>query len=221
MKMGKKVTETKKIEIKRVDVYSDPRFSRKVLKQHGAFLIDGESPCEVEIINRDTAVIHYDDRDAYDEIIEQFRFFAEHIIRFYDEKGSLVRSFPEKEMFWISLDEIRPTQFFVDEEKLMAVQDFTEKPEDVIVPLNRYEGKYISCDGHTRMYAAYQKGFTQIRAFLAESNEFLRAFAEEAAKRQVKTVQDMILLPHEEYEIKWNQFCEEFFENLGEGRVKN
>lgn len=206
----------KTIEVKRVDGYNDPRFSKTVLKQHGAFLIKGVIPCEVEIINGNSAVIHYDDEEAYGAIIEEFRFFAEHITHFFNEKGSLVWSFPEKEIFWISLDEIRPTQFFVDEEKLNAVQAFIERPEDVVVPLNRYGEKYISCDGHTRMYAAYQKGFSRVRAFLAESNEYLKLFADEAERRHIITVPDMTLMSHEEYDVKWNQFCEEFFKNLDE-----
>lgn len=45
------------MEIKRIDIYTDNRFSQKVLLQHGCFLIDG-TPYEVEIFSDFEAVIH-------------------------------------------------------------------------------------------------------------------------------------------------------------------
>lgn len=51
------------MEIRRINNYSDSRFSEKVLKQHGAFEAD---------------------------VIEEFRYYAEHITKFYNESGQTV-----------------------------------------------------------------------------------------------------------------------------------
>jgi len=46
--MGEKGRQT--MDIRRINTYTDPRFSQKVLYQHGCFLAD-EEPCEIEIIS--------------------------------------------------------------------------------------------------------------------------------------------------------------------------
>ena len=79
------------MEISRINAYEDNRFSEKVLLQHGCFLVDDE-PCEVEIISDYEAIISGADPAVYPEVIEEFRFYAPHITRFYNrvtERGSL------------------------------------------------------------------------------------------------------------------------------------
>lgn len=110
-------------DIQRVNSYDDPRFSQKVLCQHGAFLVNGE-PYEVEILNRDSAVIRGTRPELYRGVVEDFRFFAGHISRFYNSTGELVQEFAPVELFSVKLDDIQPSQFYVDEEKLAAVRQF-------------------------------------------------------------------------------------------------
>ncbi len=206
------------MEIERINTYHDPRFREKVLRQHGCFLADG-FPCEVEITGEETAVIRLgelpESGEAYQELIEAFRFYAEHITRFLNERGELIAEFLPLELFPVKLTDIQPSQFFVDEEKLRAVETFLSAGEEIKIPLVRYGERYLSCDGHTRLYLAAQKGFPAVRGFLTEENEVLLEFAEEAKKRGVFTPMELQLLSHEEYEQKWNRFCEDFFRERG------
>lgn len=164
------------MEIERINTYHDSRFREKVLRQHGCFLADG-FPCEVEITGEETAVIRLgelsESGEAYQELIEAFRFYAEHITRFLNERGELIAEFPPLELFPVKLAEIQPSQFFVDEEKLQAVETFLSAGEEIKIPLVRYGERYLSCDGHTRLYLAAQKGFSTVRGFLTEENEVL------------------------------------------------
>ena len=72
----------------------------------------------------------------------------------------MIQKFPDVHKFQINLEDIQPSQFYVDRDKKRAVASFTE--------------------------------------------------TEEAVKRNILTPYDMEELPHDEYEIKWNKFCEEF-----------
>ena len=36
-------------------------------------------------------------------------------------------------------------------------------------------------------------------------------FVDEAQKRGIYTPKEMTLVSHDEYEIKWNRFCDDFF----------
>lgn len=208
------------MDIKRIDNYTDPRFSREVLLQHGAFVIDEKYPCSFKIISENAAQAEYHDYSGIDPIIEQFRFFAEHINVFYDNKGNVIAEYDPVELKTISLDEIQPSQFYADEDKVNAVKEFIRSGDDIIVPV-MFDGRinrYISLDGHTRMYYAFLQGYKNIRIFESETNEYIFSFADEAIKRGVRKVSDITMLSHEEYEIKWNKFCDDFFGRNSENK---
>lgn len=88
--------------------------------------------------------------------------------------------------------------------------------EDVIIPVIAHEGRYISLDGHTRLFLAAQQGWQSVRAVHDTADDVLLAFAEEAAGRGVHTPADMTLLSHAEYEVRWNQFCDDFMARLAQ-----
>lgn len=123
------------MKIKRIDTYNNLLFSRKVLLQHGAFLVD-EKPYEVEIISETTAIIRGENREIYDDLIEEFRFYSPHICEFIDDEGNVVKKFPEIQLIEININEIQPSQFYVDEEKTAAISNFIKKQEDIIFRLS-------------------------------------------------------------------------------------
>lgn len=194
------------MEIRRIDAYDDPRFPQTALFQHGAFLVDGE-PVWIEITSESEAVVH---GQCCPQLLDEFRFYAEHITAFFDEHGALAAQFPKVELFDVELSRIQPSQFYVDEEKLRAVQSFVHSGRDVIVPLTEFKGRYVSLDGHTRLYAALRLDAKTVRGFLTQADEVLFDFVREAQSRGVYTPMDLQLLPHEEYCTKWHAFCDEF-----------
>lgn len=199
------------IQIKRIDSYDDERFSTQVLHQHGAFVVNNLLVYEVEIISQNEAIIR-GDKKFYKEVIGKFRFFAEHITKFYDKEGNIVIEFKNIPTIDVSIDRIQPSQFYVDSIKKMAVESFINMEMDVIIPLVEYGDRYISMDGHTRLSVAIDKGFKSVKGIIVQCDDYLYKFVEEAIKRNVKTPYDLEVLSHEDYDIKWNRFCDEFFE---------
>ena len=90
------------MDIKRIDSYEDERFRKKVLKQHGAFEVD-DLLYEVEIISDYEAVVRGDSK-YIKEIIEEFRFYAEHISKFYDDNEKCIAEYPKVKIFDIGLE---------------------------------------------------------------------------------------------------------------------
>lgn len=203
------------MEIERIDTYRDGRFSQRVLCQHGCFLADG-MPCEVEIISDSEAVIRGAGPEACRQVIERFRFYTPHITRFYDEKGVVVREYPPARLLTLGLEQIQPSQFYVDEDKVRAVGSFIHKADDIIIQVLPWEDRFISLDGHTRLYYAVAQGWSHVRAVAETSDDWVYRFVEEARKRGVYTPADLALLSHGEYEEKWNRFCDRFFGEAGE-----
>lgn len=199
------------MDIQRVDDYVDSRFLPEVLKQHGAFVIDEKFPCSFEIISKDAAQVEYHDYSEIMPIIEQFRFYTEHITKFLDKDGNILAEFPPVNTFELGIDRIQPSQFYVDKDKIQAVSSFLTSESDIVVPVMAKDGRYISLDGHTRLFYAYTQGWKTVRAFKTQVNGYVLKFVEEAVKRGVTYVKDMELLEHVDYEIKWNKFCDDFF----------
>ncbi|MPM62710.1 hypothetical protein SDC9_109587 [bioreactor metagenome] len=106
---------------------------------------------------------------------------------------------------------IQPSQFYIDQLKLEAVSSFINIAEDVIIPLGIYNSHYVALDGHTRMYCAYQRGFKQVLGYDAALSAALNGFIIEAQRRNIRVIADLPVLLHQEYEEKWNHYCEEYF----------
>ena len=198
------------MEIKRIYTYEDPRFSQKVLLQHGCFLAEDE-PYVVEIISDREAVIRGANRAAFSEVIEELRFYAPHIIRFYDTDQCVVAEYAAVQLLTIPLGQIQPSQFYVDEDKIAAISSFIHEAVDIVIQVLPHEGRYISLDGHTRLYYAVMQGWEHVRAVVEHTDDWVYDFVKEAQKRNVYKPNDLMLVCHSEYEEKWNRFCDEFF----------
>ena len=198
-------------KIKRIDSYVDERFDDEVLKQHGAFIVDEKYKCSFKIINKDSAIVYFDKEVEVLEVIDEFRFYSEHITNFYNENNELIKTFPEVDVFDIEINNIQPSQFFVDLDKVNAIETFIKDEDDIIIALIKKDDQFISLDGHTRLYYAVSKGYSKVKGFLTETDESIYGFVEEARKRNVFNPSQLILVPHDEYEIKWNKFCDDFF----------
>ena len=203
------------MNITRINSYDDARFSKRALLQHGCFLAE-EAPCEVEIISDDEAIVQGRNEKAYPEVIEEFRFYAPHITHFFDVQGSLLKEYPAVQLLNIPLEQIQPSQFYVDEDKIAAVSSFIRKPGDIIIQVLPYQGRFISLDGHTRLYYAVMMGWNSIRAVVDTAGDYIYGFVEEAQKRNIHSPKDIKLLSHIEYEEKWNRFCDAYFADRGE-----
>lgn len=129
------------IEIELINTYKDQRFSGNVLLQHGAFLVNGKEPYEVEIVSDHAAVVRGSNSEFFDQIIEEFRFYAEHISQFYNTDGKLIKGYEDVKRFMVPLEEIQPSQFYVDALKKKAVESFVNEGADVIIPLIKYQGR--------------------------------------------------------------------------------
>lgn len=198
------------MEIVRVNRYDDPRFSPRVLAQHGAFLADGR-PCEVEITGSATAVVRGADAAVLPALLEEFRFYAGHVTRFLDGSGALLAELPPVHCFPLALAEIQPSQFFVDEDKLAAVAAFLTAPEDVVIPAARLNGRWVALDGHTRLFYAAQQGWDHVLAFAEEPGDYTADFAAEAVRRGVTAPRELVPLSHAEYALRWDRYCEDYF----------
>ncbi len=200
------------MKIERIDTYNDPRFTQKLLFQHNCFLVDGE-PCSFEIISDHEAIVHYQGKAELSKLIDEFRFYSCHITVFYDSNGNVAAQLPPIKPFTVSVKDIQPSQFYIDRDKLDAVKQFIFDKNEIIIPVLPYKERFISLDGHTRLYLAAINGWETVNAVKDTSDDFIFRFVSEAERRGIRTAGDMELVDHCIYKVKWNQFCDDFFAN--------
>lgn len=198
-------------KIQRINSYEDDRFDKDILNQHGAFIVDEKYKCSFKIINKDSAIVLFDKKVDVFQLIDKFRFYSGHIINFYGEDMELIKAFPTINIFHITIKDIQPSQFFVDMDKVKAIESFIKSEEDIIISLAKTKDSFISLDGHTRLYYAVSKGYSKVKGYFTEPGDYLEDFVEEARRRNIYSPYDLELISHEEYEIKWNKFCDDFF----------
>lgn len=205
------------MEIERIDSYTDPRFPQEVLYQHGAYLADGQ-PWAVRVISGDEAVVSASDMtpETLREMVDAFRFHAEHITTFYDESGACLLRLPPVERREVEIDSLQPSQFSVDREKCAAVGHFIHTAADIVVPVMPLpEGGWCVLDGHTRLYEAWRRGLRTAMVFEYETSPEMREnlynFVKEAQKRRIYHIRDMALYTPEEQKEKWHDWCDAYF----------
>ncbi|WP_017416415.1 hypothetical protein [Clostridium tunisiense] len=198
-------------KIQRINNYDDERFDKEILRQHGAFVVDGKYNCSFKIVNDDSAIVFFGKEIDVLQLIDEFRFYSEHIVNFYNKNMELIKVFSPIKVFSILIRDIQPSQFFVDMDKVKAIQSFINNEEDIIIPLAKLKDSFISLDGHTRLYYAVSRGYTKVKGYLTEPGDYLEGFVEEARKRKVYSPYNLELISHEDYKIKWDKFCDDFF----------
>lgn len=198
------------MEIKRVTEYNNPLFSQIVLNQRGAFLID-EEPYEIEIISSDSASVKGKNRENYKKLIEYFRYYSPHINNFFDENNKKIISFEKKPVLTLEVDKIQPSQFYIDEDKVNALENFIKNSRDIVIQVVKSDKKYICVDGHTRLFIAFLKNFKTVHAIETEFDDDTNYFVSQAKKRNIFTIKDLELVSHSDYKNLWIDFCDRYF----------
>ncbi|MBF1294967.1 MAG: hypothetical protein HXM96_02540 [Parvimonas sp.] len=198
------------MEIKRVTEYNNPLFSQIVLNQRGAFLID-EEPYEIEIISSDSAFVKGKNRKNFKKLIEYFRYYSPHINNFFDENNKKIISFEKKPVLTLEVDKIQPSQFYIDEDKVNALENFIKNSKDIVIQVVKSDEGYICVDGHTRLFIAFLKNFKTVHAIETEFDDDTNYFVSKAKKRNIFTIKDLKLVSHSDYKKLWNDFCDSYF----------
>ena len=131
------------------------------------------------------------------------------------------------EPFTLPLAEIQPSQLYISTAKLARLVAAWQLPELTVldpVPVKRLDGRIIYTDGHTRAFAAYRRGFREIRAVWDEDEldwEAYRICVDWCLAEGIRTVMDLEgrLLGPADYEVLWRERCGDMQQELAERRT--
>jgi hypothetical protein len=131
------------------------------------------------------------------------------------------------EVFKIDIKEITPEQLSVDMVKLHRVNSWIEKPEDIIISCIKIDDKIVSIDGHSRLVAAHNKGFSDVYAYLeldSDNIQFYKTCMKWCEEQGVLTIEDLSsrVVSPEEHERIWINRCQAYLKQQREtARLNN
>ena len=110
---------------------------------------------------------------------------------------------------------IQPSQLYISSEKLARVMaSFEPQTSESLlpVPLKRLGSHTIYTDGHTRAFAAYSCGLSEIRAYWDEDDldwEMYKICIAWCLAEGIRTIADLKgrVVPPKDYETLWRERC--------------
>lgn len=131
--------------------------------------------------------------------------------------GELEALFREIDLKTLSLCDIQPSQFYLSEEKILAIQQWFS-PDDLsnfeALPIKLLNGRMIFTDGHTRAYSAWKAGLDKVPLVWDTDEldwEMYRRCVDACLGLGISSVADLDgrILSAEDYKKKWNGWCDE------------
>ena len=117
----------------------------------------------------------------------------------------------------VKIKDLHPTQLYLSEKKLQDIQmlyQSVEKPSINPISVLAFGNRLLITDGHHRAYQALLLGQDTISAEFDKDggDEIYHLYAQACEERKIYSILDLKnrILPQDEYEAKWYNWCDGF-----------
>ena len=117
----------------------------------------------------------------------------------------------------VNIKDLHPTQLYLSEKKLQDIQMLYQSAEIINmdpISILTFGNRLLITDGHHRAYQALLTGQNTISAEFDRDgcDELYHLYAQACEKRKIYSVLDLKnhILPQDEYQAKWYNWCDGF-----------
>ena len=117
----------------------------------------------------------------------------------------------------VNIKDLHPSQLYLSEKKLQDIQmlyQSVEKPSINPISVLAFGNRLLITDGHHRAYQALLLGQDTISAEFDKDggDELYHLYAQACEERKIYSILDLKdrILPQDEYEAKWYNWCDGF-----------
>jgi len=129
-------------------------------------------------------------------------------------------------MFTIDIEKVQPSQLYISQKKLQAVQECFQKNKEKDlepIPVKKLDGEIMATDGHTRGLAWFLNDHHEIPCIWEDEVldwEAYRICVQWCKEEGIISMEDLgdRIVPHEEYERIWLGRCKTMQDELAEKR---
>src|SRR4030042_6438208 len=109
--------------------------------------------------------------------------------------------------FMMKLDEIQPSQLFINSEKLsLVMKTFDANPRSIeFIPVKKIGDQVVFVDGHTRAFASFLRGMSEVKVYWEEDEldwDEYEVCVDWCKKEGINTIADLKerVIPSKEYQ---------------------
>jgi hypothetical protein len=129
------------------------------------------------------------------------------------------------EMLLTKLDLMQPSQLYISSKKLnLVLKDFPSEPTAIEpIPIKKLNNETVYVDGHTRAFAAYLRGFSEIPTYWEdeeldwEEYEICVQWCKDEGIHTITDLEDRVI-SHPQYEKLWYARCDRMQKDLEQKR---
>ena len=125
------------------------------------------------------------------------------------------------EAFPMRLDSIQPSQLYICSEKLEAVMQILKTKHGSLepIPVKKLGNETVFVDGHTRAFAAYLLGLSEVNVYWEDEKLDWDEYAvcvDWCKQEGIRTIADLKnrVVHEKEYEELWHKRCEKMQQDL-------
>lgn len=127
-----------------------------------------------------------------------------------------------KNTFKLKIKEIQPSQLYLNKEKLQIISEmlrYSPKSQIDPIPIKKLLNRLVATDGHSRLFVAWQHGFTEIDAYWDIDEEDWEAYeicVNWCLKEEIEFIGDLQnrIIDNEDYSKLWIERCRKMHNNL-------
>lgn len=116
----------------------------------------------------------------------------------------------------LTIRDLQPSQFYISNEKIENIKKWFD-PKDLSnfesIPIKQLDGEIVITDGHTRLVVALLSGLESVPLIWDEDDlnwDMYRECVKECKKQGILSPINLLkrIVSKEEYDIKWNKWCD-------------